>query len=81
MEGIYQHRGESCFHRYLAKFDVRYNRRSAFGVLDKRRVEAITEGIEGKRHLYWRANEANDAEAKGQAFLRWRKRNERTRED
>jgi transposase-like protein len=56
MKGIYQHCGEAHLHRYLAEFDFRYNRRSALGVSDKERVEAIMEGIEGKRLTYRRPN-------------------------
>jgi transposase-like protein len=58
MRGIYQHCGESHLHRYLAEFDFRYNRRSALGVSDKERVDAIMEGIEGKRLTYRRPYEA-----------------------
>jgi transposase-like protein len=61
MKGIYQHCGEAHLHRYLAEFDFRYNRRSSLGVSDKERVEAIMEGIEGKRLTYRRPNEAKDA--------------------
>ena len=54
MKGIYQHCGEAHLHRYLAEFDFRYNRRSALGCHDKQRVDAIMEGIEGKRLTYRR---------------------------
>lgn len=58
MRGIYQHCGEAHLFRYLAEFDFRYNRRSALGFTDKMRVDAIMEGIEGKRLTYRRACEA-----------------------
>ena len=61
MKGIYQHCGEAHLHRYLAEFDFRYNRRSALGVSDKERVDAIMEGIEGKRLTYRRTCEAQNA--------------------
>lgn len=61
MKGIYQHCGEAHLHRYLAEFDFRYNRRARLGVSDKERVEAIMEGIEGKRLTYRRPHEAKDA--------------------
>jgi hypothetical protein len=58
MKGIYQHCGEAHLHRYLAEFDFSYNRRSALGFSDKERVDAIMEGIEGKRLTYRRTDEA-----------------------
>lgn len=61
MKGIYQHCGEAHLHRYLAEFDFRYNNRTALGVSDKQRVDAIMEGIEGKRLTYRRTNEAKVA--------------------
>jgi coproporphyrinogen III oxidase len=48
-------------YRYLAEFDFRYNRRSAFGFSDKERVDAIMEGIEGKRLTYRRTDETANA--------------------
>ena len=33
-KGVYQHRVEKHFHRYLAEFEFRYNNRSALGVQD-----------------------------------------------
>ena len=61
MRGIYQHCGEQHLHRYLAEFDFRYNRRSALGFSDKQRVNAIMEGIAGKRLTYRRTNQAAHA--------------------
>jgi transposase-like protein len=52
MIGVYQHCGEAHLHRYLSEFDFRYNRRTALGFTDKMRVDAIMEGIEGKRLTY-----------------------------
>ncbi|WP_027052496.1 IS1595 family transposase [Mesorhizobium erdmanii] len=52
MVGVYQHCGEAHLHRYLAEFDFRYNRRTKLGFTDKMRVDAIMEGIEGKRLTY-----------------------------
>jgi hypothetical protein len=54
MKGVYQHCGEAHLHRYIAEFDFRYNRRSALGVSDKERVDAIMEGVGGKRLMYRR---------------------------
>lgn len=52
MVGVYQHCGEAHLHRYLAEFDFRYNRRAKLGFTDQMRVDAIMEGIEGKRLTY-----------------------------
>jgi transposase-like protein len=61
MVGVYQHCGEAHLHRYLAEFDFRYNRRTALKWTDKMRVDAIMEGIEGKRLTYRRIGEAGHA--------------------
>lgn len=61
MVGVYQHCGEAHLFRYLAEFEFRYNRRSGLGVSDKERVDAIMEGIEGKRLTYRRIGEAQNA--------------------
>ncbi len=61
MVGVYQHCGEAHLHRYLAEFDFRYNRRTVLGFTDKMRVDAIMEGIEGKRLTYRSAHEAHHA--------------------
>jgi hypothetical protein len=74
MKGIYQHCGEAHLHRYLAEFDFRYNRRSALGMSDKERVDAIMEGIEGKRLTYRLTGEAQTPRQKAKRFLRWRTR-------
>jgi transposase-like protein len=52
MVGVYQHCGEAHLHRYLAEFDFRYNRRAKLGFTDQQRVDAIMEGINGKRLTY-----------------------------
>ena len=61
MVGVYQHCGEAHLHRYLAEFDFRYNRRTALKWTDKMRVDAIMEGIEGKRLTYRSTHEAHYA--------------------
>lgn len=38
MVGVYQHCGEAHLHRYLAEFDLRYNRRTALKVSDAERA-------------------------------------------
>jgi transposase-like protein len=53
MKGVYQHCSEKHLHRYLAEFDFRYNRRSAFGIEDQERAQTALECIKGKR-LYYR---------------------------
>jgi transposase-like protein len=58
MHGTYQHCGEAHLHRYLTEFEFRYNRRTALGWNDAARVQAIAEGIEGKRLTYRRIGEA-----------------------
>ncbi len=68
MLGTYQHCGEAHLHRYLAEFEFRYNRRTALGFTDKQRVDAIMEGIEGKRLTYRRTNETQDVEAESPPF-------------
>jgi hypothetical protein len=60
MRGIYQHCGEAHLHRYLAKFDFRYNRRTDLGVNDLERTKDVARGAEGKRLMYRRpASTAN----------------------
>lgn len=58
MHGVYQHCGEAHLHRYLAEFEFRRNRRTALGWNDADRVNAIAEGIEGKRLTYRRTRNA-----------------------
>lgn len=52
MRGTYQHCAEKHLHRYLAEFDFRFNHRSALGVEDMERTEAVLSGITGKRLTY-----------------------------
>lgn len=50
--GSYFHVSEAHLHRYLAEADFRYNNRSALGVEDKERAEALLRSTRGKRLLY-----------------------------
>lgn len=50
--GSYFHVSEAHLHRYLAEADFRYNHRSALGVEDAERGEALLRGTKGKRLLY-----------------------------
>jgi transposase-like protein len=50
--GCYFHVSEKHLHRYAAEFDFRYNRRSALGVDDTDRANAVIRGIAGKRLTY-----------------------------
>jgi transposase-like protein len=59
--GTYHHVSEAHLHRYLAEFDFRHNTRTALGVNDKQRANAIMEAIEGKRLTYRRTDEAPNA--------------------
>jgi hypothetical protein len=52
MKVIYQRCSEKHLHRYLAKFEFRYNNRVALGVGDKEREARALEGIKGKRLTY-----------------------------
>ncbi len=52
MKGVYQHCAEKHLHRYVAKFDFRYNHRVKLGVDDAARTEAALRGIVGKRLTY-----------------------------
>ncbi len=54
MKGVYQHCAKKHLHRYSAKFEFRYNHRSANGVDDTMRAAAIIKGAEGKRLTYRR---------------------------
>lgn len=61
MKGVYQHCGEAHLHRYLSEFEFRFNRRSALGITDTERTEAIARGADGKRLLYRAAGSSQDA--------------------
>lgn len=52
MRGVYQHCGEKHLHRYLAEYDFRFNNRTALGVEDMERTDALLFGISGKRLTY-----------------------------
>lgn len=39
VKGVYQHYCEKHLHRYLAKFDLRYNSRAALGLDDQQRAD------------------------------------------
>jgi hypothetical protein len=58
MKGVYQHCAEKHLHRYLAEFDFRYNNRTALGVDDTTRANALARGIVGKRLTYRRPHKA-----------------------
>ena len=44
MKGVYQHCSEKHLHRYVAKFDFRYNNRVRLAVDDAQRTEAALRG-------------------------------------
>jgi transposase-like protein len=50
--GTYHSVSEAHLKRYLAEFDFRYNERSALGVEDEARADALIRGIVGKRLMY-----------------------------
>lgn len=52
MKGVYQHCGKQHLHRYAAEFEFRYSHRSAKGVDDTMRANAIIKGADGKRLTY-----------------------------
>jgi len=52
MKGVYQHCSKRHLRRYMAEYDFRYNHRSAKGVNDLERTNAILAKIQGKRLLY-----------------------------
>ena len=52
MKGVYQHCAKKHLHRYAAEFEFRYNHRSALGVHDESRADALLVGVVGKRLLY-----------------------------
>jgi transposase-like protein len=60
MKGTYQHCGEAHLHRYLAEFEFRHNRRSAFGIEDNERAVDAIAGAAGKRLMYRQAGEAQN---------------------
>ena len=52
MKGVYQHCAKKHLHRYTAEFEFRYNNRTANGIDDAMRANAIIKGAEGKRLTY-----------------------------
>lgn len=52
MTGIYQHCAEKHLHRYLSKFDFRYDNRAALKIDDQQRMENIVKGVSRKRLTY-----------------------------
>ncbi len=58
LTGVYQHRGEQHFQRYIDEFTFRYDNRSKLGVEDDARALIALRGAEGKRLTYQRINAA-----------------------
>jgi transposase-like protein len=56
MKGVYQHCAKKHLHRYLAKFEFRYNNRAALEVNDQQRHGKALSGIVGKRLTYQQPN-------------------------
>lgn len=52
MRGVYQHCRKKHLHRYIAKFDFRYNHLVALGFDDLARTTAMSRGAAGKRLTY-----------------------------
>jgi len=52
MKGVYQHCGKQHLHRYLAKFEFRYNNRVANGTDDSARSAISLFGASGRRPMY-----------------------------
>jgi len=61
--GVYHHVSEAHLHRYLAKFDFRYNQRISLGISDSERMVNATKRVTGKRLTYRRARGAEETEA------------------
>ncbi len=59
--GQFHHISEAHLHRYLAEADFKYNHRSALGIEDAERADALLRGIKGKRLLYRQPNQAPNA--------------------
>jgi hypothetical protein len=76
MKGVCQHCKEKHLHRYLAKFDFRYNTPTALGFNDLMRAEALAAEIKGKRLAYRRPNKNHSIECAkrvAKRFLAWRR--------
>jgi ISXO2-like transposase domain len=52
MKGVYQHCKEKHLHRYLAKLDFRHSHRIKLRVNDAMRVDALLQGMVGRRLTY-----------------------------
>ena len=52
MKGVYQHCAKNHLSRYVSEFEFRYNLRSAIGVDDLARADALLPGVVGKRLTY-----------------------------
>jgi hypothetical protein len=59
--GQFHHISEVHLHRYLAEADFKYNHRSALGIEDAERADALLRGVKGKRLLYRQPNQAPNA--------------------
>jgi transposase-like protein len=58
--GQFHHISEAHLHRYLAEADFKYNHRSALGVEDAERTDALLRGAKGKRLYYRQPNQAQN---------------------
>lgn len=58
-KGLYQHCSEKHLHRYLSKYDFRYNAREALGVNDEARAAKALKGVVGERLTYRTTGAAN----------------------
>src|SRR4051794_19424682 len=55
--GQFHHVSEAHLHRYLAEADFKYNHRTALGIDDAERTDALLRGAKGKRLYYRQPNE------------------------
>jgi transposase-like protein len=59
--GQFHHISEAHLHRYLAEADFKYNHRSALGIEDAERADALLRGAKGKRLYYRQPDQAPHA--------------------
>jgi len=59
--GQFHHISEAHLHRYLAEADFKYNHRTALGIDDTERTDALLRGAKGKRLYYRQPNQAPNA--------------------
>jgi transposase-like protein len=59
--GQFHHVSEAHLHRYLCEADFKYNHRSALGIDDATRADALLRGAKGKRLLYRQPDETAHA--------------------